>query len=78
MLLSGSELRLTLILPEFRDDLRTASFGALLLGNGIVSACQAGGSAVLARPRSIANALDLSPVTGVAGSFDDWWCGRRG
>jgi hypothetical protein len=76
MLLSGSELRLTLVLPEFRDDLRPASFGALLLRDGVVSACQAGGSAVLARARSIANALDLSPVTGVAGSFDNWRSGR--
>jgi len=76
MLLSGSELGLTLVLPEFRDDLSPASFGALLLRDGVVGTCQAGRRAVLAGSRSVANALDLPSVTGVTSSFDDWWCGR--
>lgn len=50
MLLGGSELRLTLSFPEFRDDLGPASLGTLLLRDGVVGAGQAGGGAVLARP----------------------------
>jgi len=75
MLLSCSELGLSLVLTEFRDDLGSASFGSFLLWNGVVGACQAGRSAVLAGSGSVADALDLSSVAGVAGSFDDRWCG---
>jgi hypothetical protein len=49
MLLGGSELGLTLSFPEFRDDFGPASFGTLLLRDGVVGTCQAGGCAVLAR-----------------------------
>jgi hypothetical protein len=76
MLLSGSQLGLSLVLAEFRDDLSPASFGALLLWDCIVGTCQASRVAVLAGSGSVANALDLSSVAGVTSSFDDWWCGR--
>jgi len=76
MLLSGSELGLSLVLAEFRDDLSPASFGALLLWDCVVGARQAGRVAVLAWSGSVANALDLSSVAGVTSSFDDRWCGR--
>ena len=78
MLLRGSELRLSLVLAEFRDDLSPASFRALLLWDRIIGACQASRVAVLARPGPVANALDLSSVAGVTSSFDDRWCGRCG
>ena len=76
MLLSGSELRLSLVLAEFRDDLSPASFGTLLLWDRVIGACQTSRVAVLARSGSVADALDLSSVAGVTSSFDDRWCGR--
>ena len=75
MLLSGSELRLSLVLAKFRDDLRSTSFRALLLWDCVIGACQASRVAVLAWSGSVADALDLSSVAGVTSSFDDRWCG---
>lgn len=68
MMLRG-ELRLTLRLPQFGDDLRPTSFRALFLGDGVVSTGQAGRCTILAQSRAVADALDLSSVTSIASSF---------
>lgn len=63
----GGQARLSLCLSQLANDLCARALGALLLRDGIVGAGQLGRGAVAARVDAVA--LDLSPVTGVAGSL---------
>jgi hypothetical protein len=59
---------LALCFSQLADDLGSRALGALLLGNGMVSAGELGGGAIATRIHPVA--FDLSTVTGVAGPLD--------
>lgn len=60
---AGGQLRLALRLAQLGEHLGATALGALLLGDGIVGAVEAGRDAVLARLVAFANALDFAAVT---------------
>jgi hypothetical protein len=73
-------LCIALVLAEFGQHFGAASFGALLLGNGIVGAGEAGGQTVLARVCALAYTLDFPSMAAVEESVSltgEAW-GRRG
>ena len=59
---ASSHLSIALVLTKFGQDFGAAAFGALLLGDGIVGACQTSRDAIFAWRRAFPYALDLATV----------------